>query len=199
MTEEEYNEQLQAATKFIIDSMTESLNYKESAELYKKTNDKTLEIVKESIPKKIPAEISEESLKKIANTAESAAKRGVTSSQCQMPNSERLSDNISDAVIKKLSNQMDSIIASSIERHRTQIDVHHEHKHTNMYGTFASCETNRKMMCWLAICTILSLAPIVLFLLRWYEIIDWKWEVFPYLFFATIGIVFFGFIIRINS
>ena len=46
MTEEEYNAQLQAATKFIVDSKTESVNYKESAELYKKTNDKTLEIVR---------------------------------------------------------------------------------------------------------------------------------------------------------
>lgn len=199
MTEEEYNAQLQAATKFIVDSKTESVNYKESAELYKKTNDKTLEIVKESIPKTIPAEITEESLAKIANTAESAAKHGVTSSQCQMPNTERLSDNISNAVLRKVSNQMDSVIASSIERHRTQIDVRHEHHHTNMYGTFASSETNRRMMCWLAVCTILSLAQIVLFLLRWYEIIDLEWKYFPYLFFATIGIVFFGFIIRINS
>ena len=199
MTEEEYNEQLQAATKFIVDSKNESVNYKESAELYKKTNDKTLEIVKESIPKTIPAEITEESLVKIANTAESAAKHGVTSSQCQMPSTQELADKIATLVLKKVSDSMDETIARSVERHKTQIDVHHEHHHMDFYSTHASSETNRRMMCWLAICIILSLAQIVLFLLNWYNIIDWKWEVFPYLFFATIGIVFFGFIIRINS
>ena len=199
MTEEEYNEQLFAATKFIVDSKNESVNYKESAELYRKTNDKTLEIVKESIPKTIPAEISGSSLKKIAETAESAARKGVTSSQCQMPSTQGLADEIAALVLKKVSDSMDETIARSVERHKTQIDVRHEHHHMDFYSTHASSETNRRMMCWLAICTILSLAQIVLFLLKWYEIIDWKWEVFPRLFFATIGIVVFGFFIRIVS
>lgn len=201
MKEEEYNRQIAEATKFILDSVDESKDYKNSADLYKKANDKTIEIIKESIPKQIPAVISEESLTKIFEKAEAGAQQGVTSSKCQMPSTQGLADKIAALVLEKVSDAMDETIAKAVKRHSTQIEVRHEHyhTHTNMYGRFASSERNRKTMCWLGFITFVSLILLALFICGIYTTINLDIQIVVYCSAITIVMAIIGFIIRVNS
>lgn len=179
MEAEELNAQLQAATQFIINSKTESENFKEGgekfkegAELYKKISEKTIEIFNDSFPKSISAEITEESLKKIENVIETAAKRFGTPLQCQ----------VSDYDESKNSPQ------NEIRSKRFNIGV---------FKKYASNETNRKMMCWLGGITSIYSIEYVLFLFTYLGIIKWDMKVIFLIFGITFGILLIAFVTRV--
>ena len=55
------------------------------------------------------------------------------------------------------------------------------------------------MMVWLAFATVISLGSLVLFLLRYYKIVSWNWEIFPMIYIGVIAISLLGVIVRFFS
>lgn len=84
MTEEEFNEQLHAASTFIIDSKNESenfkeggQNFKEGAELFKKLYEKTVSALSEALSVRPTASIPDEDKESVFERAKTGAETGV--------------------------------------------------------------------------------------------------------------------------
>ena len=111
----------------------------------------------------------------------------------------RIADKICERISAKIGSEVSRKVNEAIENKTARIEVHHEHHHTNMYGQFASSEENRKMMVWLSFATVISLGSLVLFLLRYYKIVSWNWEIFPMIYIGVIAISLLGVIVRFFS
>ena len=196
MEEQEYQEQLQAATQIIIEAAQGIKGFQEATEAYKTVTNKVIERVSrrpdaaipESEYQKIRDSVSAEIMKTIANT------RVPAPDMSQSAN--RIADQICERISAKIGSEVSRKVNEAIENKTARIEVHHEHHHTNMYGRFASSEENRKMMVWLAFTTVISLGSLVLFLLRYYEVVSWNWKVFPMIYIGVIAISLLGVIVR---
>lgn len=189
MEEQEYQEQLQAASQIIIEAA-------QGIDAYKTVTDKVIELVSrrpdavipESEYQKIRNMVSAEIIKTIANTPVPAPDMSQAANRIADQVCERISDKIGSEVSRKVN--------EAIENKAARIEVHHDHYHTNMYGQFASSEENRKMMVWLAFTTVVSICALVLFLLRYYKLVSWNWGIFPMIYIGVIAISLLGVIVR---
>ena len=196
MEEQEYQEQLQAAAQIIIEAAQGIKSFQEATEAYKTMMNKVIERVSrrpdaaipESEYQKIRDSVSAEIMKTIANT------RVPAPDMSQSAN--RIADTICERIAAKIGSEVSRKVNEAIENKAARIEVHHDHYHTNMYGQFASSEENRKMMVWLAFTTVISLGSLVLFLLRYYKIVSWNWEIFPMIYIGVIAISLLGVIVR---
>lgn len=188
------SEQLKAATQFILQSKEESVNYKKAAEINKEVADEAINILREELKKKIPAEITEESFTRIYNDVIAAAKKGVTNTQCQFPDTTELVSSIANAVLQKISAELDTVVTKSVDRHKARVEVHHTH---SLYGQFTSKEATRKMMVWLSSCVLVSFSFVVLCVLDWYKVVNWEPKYFRYFALACIAFTIIGTIVRL--
>lgn len=111
MTNEGYNEQLEAATKFILISEKESKNFKdggqafkETAELYKELNDKSIEVIAKGLSEKpaafIPDEEKTSVYEKAKSGAEAGVKEAISTTEAKVPTEDQLIPVISAALNK---------------------------------------------------------------------------------------------------
>ena len=199
MEEQEYQEQLQAATQIIIEAAQGIKGFQEATEAYKTVTNKVIErvsrrpdaIIPESEYQKIMDSVSAEIKKTIANT------RVPAPDMSQSAN--RIADQICERISAKIGSEVSRKVNEAIENKTARIEVHHEHHHTNMCGRFASSEENRKMMVWLSFTTFISLGSLVLFLLNWYELITIEWKILPMIYIGVIVIGILGVIVRFFS
>ena len=196
---QELQEQLNGATQFIIEAAQEIKNSQAAAESYKAVTDKVIE----RLSRRPDAVIPEEEYNKIRTVVSSEIKNTVARTRVPAPDMSQVASRIADQICKEISAKIGSEVSrkvsEAIENKTARIEVHHEHYHTNMYGRFASSETNRNMMVWLTSITLLSLGALVLFILRWYKLIPIEWEIFPLIYIGVIVIALLGFMIRLCS
>ena len=196
MEEQEYQEQLQAAAQIIIEAAQGIKSFQEATEAYKTMMNKVIErvsrrpdaVIPDSEYQKIRDMVSAEIIKTIANTPVPAP------DMSQAANS--IADKICERISAKIGSEVSRKVNEAIENKTARIEVHHEHHHTSMYGRFASSEENRKMMVWLSFTTFISLGSLVLFLLRYYELVSWNWGIFPMIYIGVIAISLLGVIVR---
>lgn len=151
--------------------------------------------------KGLKVSLTDEQLRKISDAASVGVRNGASNIRLQAPDlsyqSEKITAQVSNGVIKTITPLIESKVKEVIAQNRIQVE--HEHHHHSYYGTYASSERNRNMMVWLAFVTVLSLTSLVLFLMRWEELISWEWKIFPMIDVTVIVIAFWGFMIRLLS
>lgn len=151
--------------------------------------------------KGLKVSLTDEQLRKISDAASVGVRNGASNIRLQAPDlsyqSEKITAQVSNGVIKTITPLIESKVKEVIAQNRIQVE--HEHHHHSYYGTYASSERNRNMMVWLAFVTVLSLTSLVLFLMRWEELISWEWKIFPMIDVTVIVIAFLGFMIRLLS
>lgn len=151
--------------------------------------------------KGLKVSLTDEQLRKISDAASVGVRNGASNIRLQSPDlsyqSEKITVQVSNGVIKTITPLIESKVKEVIAQNRIQVE--HEHHHHSYYGTYASSERNRNMMVWLAFVTVLSLTSLVLFLMRWEELISWEWKIFPMIDVTVIVIAFLGFMIRLLS
>lgn len=149
--------------------------------------------------KGLKVSLTDEQLRKISDAASVGVRNGASNIRLQAPDlsyqSEKITAQVSNGVIKTITPLIESKVKEVIAQNRIQVE--HEHHHHSYYGTYASSERNRNMMVWLAFVTVLSLTSLVLFLMRWEELISWEWKIFPMIDVTVIVIAFLGFMIRL--
>lgn len=189
MDEREYQEQLQAAAELIIKAA-------QGIDAYKTVTDKVIELVS----RRPDAVIPEAEYQKIRETVSAEITKTIANTPVPAPDmsqaANRIADKICERISAKIGSEVSRKVNEAIENKTARIEVHHEHHHTNMYGQFASSEENRKMMVWLSFTTVISLGSLVLFLLRYYKIVSWNWEIFPMIYIGVIAISLLGVIVR---
>ena len=196
MEEQEYQEQLQAATQIIIEAAQEIKGSQEAIEAYKTFTDKVIECVS----RRPEAVVPEAEYQKIKDTISDEIRTTIANTRVPAPDMSQVANRIADQICERISSQIGSEVSrkvnEAIENKKARIEVRHEHHHTNMYGQFASSEKNRKMMVWLAFITFIALGSLVLFLFRYYKLVSWNWEIFPIIYITVIAIAPLGLIVR---
>lgn len=172
----------------------ESADYKTAAEIYKEVADEAMKILRETLKTRIPAEITENSFDRLENLVISAVKKGVSETQCQLPDTTKLVSAVSDAVLQSILEKLDPAIKKTVDRHKVGFEVHHTH---SLYGQFTSKEATRKMMVWLASCVFVSFSFVVLCVLEWYEVVNWEPKYFRYFALACIAFTIIGTTVRL--
>ena len=199
MEEQEYQEQLQAAAQIIIEAAQGIKGFQEATEAYKTVTNKVIE----RVSRRPDAVIPESEYQKIMDSVSAEIKKTIANTRVPAPDmsqaANRIADTICERIAAKIGSEVSRKVNEAIENKAARIEVHHDHYHTNMYGQFASSEENRKMMVWLAFTTVISLGSLVLFLLRYYKIVSWNWEIFPMIYIGVIAISLLGVIVRFFS
>lgn len=195
MEEQKYQE-LQAAMNIIVTAANVIESDKETKEAYKTLTDKVIE----RVSRRPDAVVPEAEYQKIKDTVSDEIRKTIANTPVPSPDMSQAANAIANQICKNISSQIGLEVSrkvnEAIENKKARIEVHHEHYHTNMYGRFASSEENRKMMVWLAFTTFISLGSLVLFLLRYYKVVSWTWEIFPMIYIGVIVIALLGFILR---
>ena len=196
MEEQEYQEQLQAATQIIIEAAQEIKGSQEAIEAYKTFTDKVIECVS----RRPEAVVPEAEYQKIKDTISDEIRTTIANTRVPAPDMSQVANRIADQICERISSQIGLEVSrkvnEAIENKKARIEVRHEHHHTNMYGQFASSEKNRKIMVWLAFITFIALGSLVLFLFRYYKLVSWNWEIFPIIYITVIAIAPLGLIVR---
>ena len=196
MEEQEYQEQLQAATQIIIEAAQEIKGSQEAIEAYKTFTDKVIECVS----RRPEAVVPEAEYQKIKDTVSDEIRKTIANTRVPAPDMSQVANRIADQICERISSQIGLEVSrkvnEAIENKKARIEVRHEHHHTNMYGQFASSEKNRKIMVWLAFITFIALGSLVLFLFRYYKLVSWNWEIFPIIYITVIAIAPLGLIVR---
>ena len=196
MEEQEYQEQLQAATQIIIEAAQGIKGSQEAIAAYKTVANKVIE----RVSRRPDAVITESEYQKIIDSVSAEIRNTIANTRVPVPDMSQASNRIADQICERISDQIGSEVSrkvnEAIENKTARIEVRQEHHHTDMYGQFASSEENRKMMVWLAFTTIISLGALVMFLLRFYRVISWNWAVFPKIYIGVIVISLLGVIVR---
>ena len=196
MEEQEYQEQLQAAAQIIIEAAQGIKGFQEATEAYKTVTNKVIE----RVSRRPDAVIPESEYQKIMDSVSAEIKKTIANTRVPAPDmsqsANRIADTICERIAAKIGSEVSRKVNEAIENKAARIEVHHDHYHTNMYGQFASSEENRKMMVWLAFTTVISLGSLVLFLVRYYELVSWNWGIFPMIYIGVIAISLLGVIVR---
>ena len=199
MEEQEHQEKIQSVVQTFLETTKGVEEYKAVAETYKAAVDKLIE----SLSRRPDAVIPESECQKIMDSVSAEIKKTIANTRVPAPDMSQSANRIADQICERISDKIGSEVSrkvnEAIENKAARIEVHHEHHHTNMYGRFASSEENRKMMVWLSFTTVVSICALVLFLLRYYELVSWNWGIVPMIYIGVIAISLLGVIVLFFS
>lgn len=133
--------------------------------------------------KGLSVSIPEQEIQKLVNSVSTAVEKSAAGIHVPAPDMSSQADKLASQIYEKVSSKIESELRTNIssaiskEKVKIQVEHHHKHTHTNMYGQFASSETNRKKMVALFCVNMFLLFLLIVIVLHIRGVIHWGWLV----------------------